>query len=302
MQIGLKLPTTIAGATTEQILGFARVADEARLHSVWVVDRLVFPLVEALTALAAAAAVTSRVKLGTDVLIGPTHEPTLLAAQAASVDVLSGGRMVLGLGVGSREEDYTAAGRDFHTRGRRLDADIDLMRRIWAGESILEGFGPTGPRPVNGTIPLIFGGASERAMARGARVGDGFASVPRGVARHAQLFDQFRELWAKYERPGKPTLIAQAYFCVDDTVDRAREKIADYQQHYYGTRPRASGGVSGIEEHDLVGPAEVVAEGLVRYASLQPDVIILQPSSADLAQAETLAGPVAEMVRKSLAA
>ena len=301
MQIGLKLPTSVAGATADQILGFARIADRGGLHSVWVVDRLVFPLVEALTTLAAAAAVTSRVKLGTDVLIGPTHEPVLLASQAASVDVLSGGRMVLGLGVGSREEDYTAAGREFRTRGRRLDADIALMRRIWSGESILEGFGPTGPKPIQATIPLIFGGSSERAMARGARFGDGFACVPRGVERHAQLFAQFRDLWQQHGRSGKPFLAAQAYFAVDDDPARARERIADYQQHYYGARPRSSGGTSAIEEHDLVGPPERIAEGLARYAALEPDVIILQPASADPRQAEAVAGPVAEYLAKALA-
>ena len=290
------LPTTAAGAGPKEILGFARAADEGGLHSVWVIDRLVYPLVDSLIALAAAAAVTTRVKLGTDVLIGPAHEPALLAAQSASIDVLSGGRMILGLGVGSREEDYSVAGREFHTRGRRMEADTSTLRRIWAGDSLVEGFGALGPRPVNGTIPIIFGGSSDRAMDRAARIGDGYACVPRGLSRHKQQFEKFRALWSQHGRPGKPFLLAQGYFCIDDNVERARERIGDYMLHYYGTRPRASGGTSGESEWDLVGPPEAVAKAARGYLELGADVLVLIPASSDMAQAEKVAGTVQHLV------
>lgn len=297
MSIGLVLPTTAAGASGEQILGFARIADQGGLHSVWTIDRLVFPLIEAFSTLAAAAGVTSRVKLGTNVLIAPAREPLLVAVQAASIDVLSNGRMLLGMGVGSREEDYLATQRDFHTRGRRLEADLAAMRRVWAGESVVEGFGALGPRPVQPTIPVIFGGSSDRAMARAARIGDGYACVPRGLARQAELFTRFREQWHQQGRAGQPFLVAQGYYYVDDSPFRARERILDYQQHYYGTRPRASGGISE-SEFDLVGPPEAIAEAAARYLALGPSVLVLLPASADLAQAEAIAGPVMEHLRR----
>jgi alkanesulfonate monooxygenase SsuD/methylene tetrahydromethanopterin reductase-like flavin-dependent oxidoreductase (luciferase family) len=290
------LPTTLADARATNILTCARLADQGGLHSVWVIDRLVFPMFESVSTLAAVAAVTNNVKLGTNVLIEPCREPVLLASQLATIDAFSSGRVMLGVGVGSREEDYTASGRDFHTRGRRLEADTRTLRSIWAGESVVGGFGSTGVRPVNGTIPIIFGGSSDRAMDRAARIGDGFACVPRGVARHAELFDRFRALWATHNRPGKPFLLANGYYCVDDNLDRARATIAGYLQHYYGTRPRASGGTSAESEWDLVGPPQAIAEAAARYLALGPDVLVLSPASGDPAQVEALAGPIAEQL------
>jgi alkanesulfonate monooxygenase SsuD/methylene tetrahydromethanopterin reductase-like flavin-dependent oxidoreductase (luciferase family) len=237
------------------------------------------------------------VKLGTNVLIEPCREPTLLASQLATVDAFSGGRLMLGVGVGNREEDFTATGRDFHNRGQRTEADIQMLRRIWAGESVVDGFGSTGLRPVNGTIPVIFGGTSDRAMERAARIGDGYACVPRGLARHVEEFSRFRDLWAKYNRPGKPFLLANGYYCVDDSPERGREKIAAYTQHYYGSRRRASGGVASEAEWDLAGPPEAIAEAAARYLALGPDVLVLAPAVADPHQVEVLAGPIAEYVR-----
>jgi alkanesulfonate monooxygenase SsuD/methylene tetrahydromethanopterin reductase-like flavin-dependent oxidoreductase (luciferase family) len=297
MKLGLALPTSTA-VTGDAPLAWARMADEGGFDSVWVIDRVVFPVIEALTTLAAVAGVTSRVKLGTSVLLGPTRDPVLLASQVASIDVLSNGRMLLGLGVGSRAEDYTATERDFHTRGRRLDANIEKMQRIWAGEPIVEGFAPVGPRPVNGTIPLLFGGSSDAAMARAARLGQGHLCVPRSVEIQHQMFEKFRAAWSAAGRTERPVLYAQSYFCVDSSVEHARERLADYQEHYYGRRPRASGGTAQQSEFDLVGPPDAIAESMLKYERLGADALVLFPATADPAQAEALVGPVHEAYRK----
>jgi alkanesulfonate monooxygenase SsuD/methylene tetrahydromethanopterin reductase-like flavin-dependent oxidoreductase (luciferase family) len=302
MQIGIGLPNTAANPRAETVLGFARAADQGGLHALWTIDRMVFPLLDALTTLAVAAGATKNVKLGTAILVEPTHDPVLVAAQVATMDVLSEGRVILGLGVGSRQEDYAVTGRDFHTRGRRLEADVATMRRIWAGESLVEGFGPTGPRPVQPSIPVVFGGSSDRAMQRAARIGDGYVSVPRGQARHAEMFEKFRRLWREAGREGSPTLYAQGYVCVADTPEAGRARIAEYQAHYYGTRPRASGGASNELEYDLVGPPEVIAEALVGYQRLGADAIILLPAVADVEQAEAIAGPVQAAFQKTIGA
>ena len=298
MQLGIALPTSTPNPNRQAILDFARIADQGGLDSVWVIDRVMFPLVEALTTLAAVAGATNTVKLGTSVLLGPTRDPVLLAAQAASIDVLSGGRMLLGLGVGSRAEDYTVTERDFHTRGRRMDADIATMQRIWAGESLVEGFAAIGPRPVNGSIPLLFGGSSDAAMARAARVGQGHLCVPRGVEIQAQMFDKFRSAWQTAGRTEAPLLFAQGYFCVDSSVERAQERLADYPEHDSGRRPRARGGVAAQSEFDLVGPPEVIAQAMVRYQALGADALVLFPALPDATQAEAIAGPVQEAYRK----
>lgn len=299
MEVGLALPTSTPNPRGDRLLAFARIADQGGLNSVWSIDRLVFPTAEALATLAAAAAVTTKVKLGTDVLIGATREPVQLAAQVATIDLLSGGRMLLGLGVGSRAEDYTATGRDFHTRGRRMEQDVATMRRVWAGESVVEGFGPTGPRPVQPTIPILFGGSSDRALARGARLGDGHLCIPRGLARQASMVEKFKAAWAAAGRKERPLLYAGGYYCVDSSPARAQERIMAYQAHYYGARQRQSGTPPDPAEFDLAGPPEMIGEAMVAYQRLGVDGLILFPASDDIAQAEAVVGPIRDAFIKA---
>jgi alkanesulfonate monooxygenase SsuD/methylene tetrahydromethanopterin reductase-like flavin-dependent oxidoreductase (luciferase family) len=102
--------------------------------------------------LASAAAVTQRIGLMTDILLAATREPVLLAKQAATLDQISGGRFVLGIGAGARSDDFAVTSHDFRDRGKRLDAALDLMHRAWRGESIPGTAQPVTPSPVNGQL------------------------------------------------------------------------------------------------------------------------------------------------------
>ena len=140
------------------------------------------PIIEALMGLSYFAAVTSRVTLGTEVLVLPQREPTLVAKQVSTLDTLSSGRVRLGIGVGWQESEYEAMGEDFHTRGARMDEAIQLLRTYW-GEARVDFSGKAyravamamEPKPPQGrALPIWIGGNSEAAFRRVGRFGDGW--------------------------------------------------------------------------------------------------------------------------------
>jgi alkanesulfonate monooxygenase SsuD/methylene tetrahydromethanopterin reductase-like flavin-dependent oxidoreductase (luciferase family) len=140
MDIGIGLPSTIPGVDRGPHLEWARRAEQRGFSTLGTIDRLVYANLEPLVALASAAAVTERIGLTTSILLGPYRNTAVLAKEAASVDVLSGGRLTLGIAPGGRPDDYEAAGADFTTRGRRFDASerksvkagrkVDHVRRL----------------------------------------------------------------------------------------------------------------------------------------------------------------------------
>src|SRR3954452_4342625 len=135
MDVGIGLPSTIPGVGREEVLEWARRAEARGFSSLGTLDRIVYDNYEPLIALAAAAAVTERIRLATTILIAPYRiNAALLAKQAASVDRLSDGRLVLGVAVGGREDDYEASGVDFRSRGRRFDAMLAQWEAVWAGQ------------------------------------------------------------------------------------------------------------------------------------------------------------------------
>ncbi len=148
------------------------------------------PILEPLVTLGALAAVTTRVTLGTEVLVLPQREPTLVAKQVSTLDTLSGGRMRLGVGVGWQVSEYEALGGDFKTRGARMDEAIALLRAYWtdahvtvagthyrAHEMAMEPKSPQG-----GRLPVWVGGGSEAAFRRVGRLGDGWLASRVGDA------------------------------------------------------------------------------------------------------------------------
>lgn len=282
MEVGIGLPATIPGVERAQLLEWARRAEARGFSSLGTIDRLVYSNYEPLIALAAAAAVTERIRLATTILIAPFRaNGALVAKQAATLDHLSNGRLVLGVAVGGREDDFEASGVDIHTRGRRIDEMLDEWNRIWAGEAFGTA-GAIGPQPPNGRPTLIIGGAVDAAFERAARHGDGW--IMGGGAP-----DQFRDGAAKLEaawqaagREGAPRAMALAYFSLGDG---AREAAERYLRDYYAWLGEYAGMIADSAATD----ADTVKQYVQGFSDAGCDELVLFPSSPDPDQVDLLA-------------
>ena len=280
MRVGVGVPTSTPVRDRDLVLQWARQAD-ACFSSVGVVDRLVYDCWDPLASLAACAAVTERVRLVTMILIGPIRNIALLANQAASVDALSGGRLVLGLGLGARHDDYEAAGVDPRRRGSDLTRQLLDLRLRWEEGSV-------GPQPAQPEGPtLLVGGAASAAIARAACYADGYVhggGPPRAFAGAAA---RVRAAWIDAGRPGVPELWGQAYFALGDAATVTRG--ADYLRDYY----RFTG---GFEERIVAGnltTPPAVRDFVRAYEEEGCDELVLLPTVSQLDQLERLADVLA---------
>ena len=283
VDIGIGLPTTISGVAGTTVLEWARRADAAGFSTLGTIDRVVYGNYDAVPALAAAAAVTSRIRLTTAILISPYRgNGALLAKQLASVDQLSGGRLVVGIAVGGREDDYDATGSDFAGRGKAQDALLAEMRAVWAGEP--RGFaGAIGPAPVQpGGPPLLIGGNGAAAIRRTTSVGAGWIAGGGGPAMFADGAAGVRDAWTAAGREGAPRLVALGYYALGSGgPDAARRYLTDY---YGFLGPMADQIAAGASTD-----SDAVRSTVDAFAEAGCDELILFPCSPDLDQVDRLA-------------
>src|SRR4051794_28187904 len=286
MDVGIGLPTTIRGAERGQVLEWARRAEARGFTSLGTLDRVVYDNYEPLIALAAAAAVTERIRLATTILIAPYRaNGALLAKQAASVDKLSEGRLVLGVAVGGRPDDYAASGVDFAKRGRRFDAMLEQWQAVWGGESFGTA-GAIGPRPPCGRPTLIVGGQSDAAFARAARYGDGWVMGGGAPEQLEGARAKLRAAWEAAGRDGEPRVMSLGYFALGD---RAGDAAQSYLRDYYAFVGEYAGAVA---DGALTDPA-AVKEAIEAFAAAGCDELVLFPCDPDPAQVDLLADAIA---------
>ena len=222
MKFGLFGVNSFQGAHPATAAATARLAEDLGLDSVWAIDHVVVPatyetpypydktgkmlggqvefdVADPLIWLAYAAAITERIILATGILVLPQRNPLVLAKQVASLDVLAGGRVRLGVGVGWLEEEFSAVGVAFADRGRRHDDYVTAMRALWRDtkatvDTTYANFTDaiSLPHPVNGGVPIVIGGGSTRAARRAARIGDGFFPTVDGPEALQPLLDTIR--------------------------------------------------------------------------------------------------------------
>ncbi len=287
MDIGIGLPNTIPDTEGRALTDWARHAEEAGFSTLGTIGRLVYPNYEELIALSAAAAVTSRIRLTTSVLLAPLYENhALFAKQAASLDRLSGGRLVLGLGLGGREDDFSASGLTMDGRGRVLEDQLAVMKRVWSGERFgtAGGIGPAPARP--GGPEVILGGGTEASFERVARLADGWimgGGTPDMFAQRAAGVDQ---AWRDAERAGRPRKLTLAYFALGPD---ARAQADGYLRHYYAWLGEWAGQIAA----GAAVSAEMVASYAAAFEAAGCDEVIFVPTSSSLDQVALLAEAVA---------
>jgi len=272
MRVGIGLPSAIPGVDGATIVAWARRAEAGPFASLDVIDRIAYDSYDPLVALSAAAAATSRIALATTILIAPLRNTVLLAKQLASLDRLSGERLVLGVGLGARDDDYELAGVDHSGRGRLLDGQL---------AELVDAFEERGRRPL-----LLAGGGSAPAFARVARHADGYihgGGPPRAFASAAA---QARAAWIDAGRPGVPALWGQAYFALGEAADRGTAYMRDY---YAFTGPFAERIAAG-----MLASRQAAIDFLRAYAEAGCEHLCMMPAVADLDQVELLADVVAE--------
>jgi len=227
--IGVLLPLTPGQITSGDFLReWVAVVEQCEVESVWGVEHVVLadeydpnypysesgqipggsgsavgarPMPDPLDTLAFVAAVSLNVKLGTSVVIAPLHSPAVLAKRVSTIDNLSGGRVVLGLGIGWQREEYEAVGVPFRQRGARLEECIGAMRALWTqapatfqGEHVSFDRVYSSPQPARGTVPIVLGGNSAPAVERAGRLGDGWYPYTIGPDEFAASAARLREV------------------------------------------------------------------------------------------------------------
>jgi alkanesulfonate monooxygenase SsuD/methylene tetrahydromethanopterin reductase-like flavin-dependent oxidoreductase (luciferase family) len=288
MDIAIGLPARPLDGGRDHVLSWAASADVGPFSSLVIGDRVIAPAHEALTALAAAAGVTRRIRLMASLVVGPTRETTLLARQSATIQALSGGRLSLGLGVGIREEDFSATRTTFHDRGRRFETQLAQIRLLWAGEGLDDGTPPTGiPLGDGGAPELLIGGYVDAVAGRVARWGDGFMAPGGGEpARMAAVWRNVADAWADAGRSGAPRWVAGTYFALGpDAAAQARR----YIEAYYGYDPV----VAARRLRDLPTTPRQVLDAIRRHADDGVDELIMRSVIADPAMRDRLADLVA---------
>jgi alkanesulfonate monooxygenase SsuD/methylene tetrahydromethanopterin reductase-like flavin-dependent oxidoreductase (luciferase family) len=282
MKIGIALPSAFLNVPGSLIREWARLADEGPFSSLVVPDRLAYRDLDQLMTLAVAAGETQRIRLLTSVLVAPLHDASVLAKQTASLDVLSNGRLTLGLGVGIREDDFRAASSPYHNRGKRFEQQLEVMTRLWAGQPLDEQTGPIGPSPVQpGGPEILLGAFAPAAINRLGRWGNGYIGGGGNLQLINMCYRAAEQAWQSGGRPGKPRLVSDAFFGFGpDAASRSAAYILDY---HAPLGPMAQ----QMAENVIASPEDVRAK-LKAFEELGTDEVLFIPCIPELDQVRRL--------------
>jgi alkanesulfonate monooxygenase SsuD/methylene tetrahydromethanopterin reductase-like flavin-dependent oxidoreductase (luciferase family) len=275
LRVGIMLPSRETAMTGKHdargLVEFARAAEEAGFDSVWVGDSLLARTrADPMSILGAVAAVTQRVELGTAALIAPLRHPLLAAAQAATVDQLSAGRLVLGVGAGAplpeSRREFEAVGVPFAGRGRRLDEMVALWRETWSARGEFAAALP--PARPGGPPVWLAGGDTAKVIERVSAGYDGWLPYLPDPNAYARAWDRIRAQAVRELTPG-------LYATVNLSGSRADDQLDDYMRAYYGQPLEVMRYVQAIRG----GSVEECLDWLARYVDAGARHLILRIGS-----------------------
>jgi probable F420-dependent oxidoreductase len=266
-----------------ELADFARTAEAVGFDSVQVGDHIQWhaPIIESTVLLATFAAVTTRVRIASDVVILPLRDPVLIAKTVASLDVLSGGRMIFGVGVGGdHPAEYAAMRVPLAERGARANESLEIVRGLWANERFsyagrhytLQDVG-IAPRPLQPSLPIWVGGTSDAALRRAARYGDGWISAFASERKLARLIETLRGFLAEEKRPADDFTLGTFLFAnVGPDPARARAEGAEYVRRVYRLD-----GAAIVERFGAAGPVEHCVARVRAQVEAGAQYIVLSP-------------------------
>lgn len=281
VEIGIGLPNAVTGVTAPELTEWARRAEDAGFSCLASIDRLVYPSFESLVTLAAVSAVTNRIRLTTAIVVGPLRETTLLAKQLATLDRMSGGRVVAGMAVGEMAADFDACGVPMRERGARLEKQLAELAHIWRTEAV----GPASTRP--GGPSVVLGGHAPAALARVVRHADGWIGGGTSTAVFRGLAKSITAAWHKQGRPGKPHLSACVFYALGD---RGADDVAGYFRDYYGF----PGGYDVLVGRGVAASPAEIRSLVEQYGAAGCDELIFMPCASDPGQVNLLTDAVHE--------
>jgi alkanesulfonate monooxygenase SsuD/methylene tetrahydromethanopterin reductase-like flavin-dependent oxidoreductase (luciferase family) len=287
VDIGLTLPTMISGVDRDATLEWCRRIDRSPFSTLALGERIAYPNQDLFVTLAAAAVLTERVRLMSTVVVLPMHPAVEVAKQAATVDVLSGGRLTLGVGVGGRDADYRALEASFDRRHQRLDQQVALMERVWAGDPPFDDLEPVGPAPVQpGGPPLYSGALGPKAIARSAVWAQGicgFVLDPVGDD-HRGIFDRIEQAWTVAGRVEPPRHVTSFWYALGDG---AAERLRAYAHRYLAIFGDQAAGM--MADLCTASSADRVREAMSRLEEAGCDEVLLVPTTADPDEVDRIA-------------
>jgi alkanesulfonate monooxygenase SsuD/methylene tetrahydromethanopterin reductase-like flavin-dependent oxidoreductase (luciferase family) len=282
----MTLPSMIRGLDRTTTLEWCRRIDQGPFSTLAVGERIAYPNVELFTTLAAAAAVTERVALMTTIVVLPAHPAIEVAKMAATIDVLSEGRLRLGVGVGGRDEDFRALERSDAGRHQILDGQVALMRRVWAGEPPHDDMHEVGPAPIRaGGPPLYSGALGPKSVARSARWAEGiigFLLDPVGEDV-GSTFRAIEAAWRTAERTEPPRHVTTFWYALGPD---GPTRLHSYATSYLGIF--GDGFATSMADACSAHSATAVRDAISRLEDAGCDELILVPTSTDLDELDQL--------------